>query len=263
VTVWNGGATDPNAGDKGWWFDFSKVTTEGEYVLWDPKNQKRSHVFKIGKGIYDPLLVQALRTYFYQREGFAKQTPFADARWTDGASHANDKKARSVFAKDDASTERDVYGGWMDAGDQNKYITFLDDVIPHFLYAYVKYPEVFGDANNIPESGNGIPDLLDEMQWEIDWMVKMQDSDGGVFIKAGCADTSDPSPPSSDTRPRFYGKKCTSSSISFAAIIAQTAYVYKDIAKLAGKVEALTAAAEKAWAWLLAQPSMDEACDQG
>jgi hypothetical protein len=130
VTPWNGGATDPLAGDKGWWFDFSPVTASDNYIIKDPKNQKRSHSFRIDSEVFDPILMHALRTYYYQREGFAKALPYADARWADSASHANDKKARSVFAKDDASTERDVYGGWMDAGDQNKYVTFLDEAIP-------------------------------------------------------------------------------------------------------------------------------------
>ena len=39
------------------------------------------------------------------------------------------------------------------------------------------------DDWNLPESGNGVPDLLDEMQWELDWMMRMQDTDGGVYHK--------------------------------------------------------------------------------
>lgn len=261
--VWNGGATDVLAGDKGWWFDFSSVTAEGDYIIYDPEKGLRSHVFRIAQDVYSDVLVQAVRTYYYQREGFAKVEPYADARWTDASSHANDKKARSVFDKENAETERDVSGGWMDAGDQNKYVTFLDGVIPILLYAYTTYPTAFSDDTNIPESGNGVPDILDEIDWEISWLLKMQDSDGGVFIKAGSLNTDDPSPPSSDTRPRYYGKKCTSSSISFAGIAAQTALVYRDVPELAGKVAELTSAAERAWSWFSEQSTLDEECDQG
>ncbi|MGE5784020.1 MAG: glycoside hydrolase family 9 protein [Myxococcales bacterium] len=261
--AWNGGKSDALAGDKGWWFDFSSVTEPGEYFLYDTEKQLRSHVFRIAEDVYAGVLVQAMRTYFYQREGFAKEEPYADARWTDAASHAKDRTARSVFEQDNAATERDVSGGWMDAGDQNKYVTFLDGVIPNLLYAYTKYPAAFSDDTNIPESGNGVPDVLDEVDWEISWLLKMQDSDGGVFIKAGCVNTDDPSPPSSDTRSRYYGKKCTSSSISLAAIAAQTALVYRDVPKLADKVTKLTSAAEQAWSWFNQQPSLDDACDLG
>ncbi len=261
--AWNGGRTDELAGDKGWWFDFSSVTTPGEYVIYDTERQLRSHVFRIADDVYADVLVQAMRTYYYQREGFEKVQPYADARWTDGSSHPNDLNARSVFDKENAATERDVSGGWMDAGDQNKYVTFLDGVIPILLYAYRNYPNVFTDVTGIPESGNGVPDLLDELDWEMTWLLKMQDDDGGVFIKSGSSNTDDPSPPSSDTRPRYYGKKCTSSSISFAGIVAEAAVTYREVPALSGKVAAMTSAAEQAWSWFLNQPTLDEECDQG
>lgn len=260
---WNGGATDPIAGDKGWWVDFSALRAPGEYVLVDSQRGKRSHVFRVGSDVYDAVLVQALRTFYYQREAFDKQPPFADPRWTDGPSQLNDRRARSVFAKADPATEREMSGGWMDAGDQNKYVTFLDGVLPCLLYAYRHYPEVFGDHSNIPESGNGIPDLLDEVDWEVKWLLKMQDVDGGVFIKLGATNTRDPSPPSADRRPRYYGKKCSSAAISFAAAVAQVALIYRDIPAWVPAVPSLTAAAEKAWDWLVAHPTLDDACDQG
>lgn len=261
--AWNGGATDAIAGDKGWWFDFSELREPGEYVIFDPERGKRSHVFRIGLDVYAQLLVQALRTFFYQREAFDKKPPFADPRWSDGPSQLNDKKARSVLAKADATTERDLSGGWMDAGDQNKYVTFLDGTIPGLLYAYMQYPEVFGDDTNIPESGNQVPDIIDEVDWEILWLAKMQDVDGGVFLKVGTLDTNDPSPPSADSRPRYYGRKCSASTISFAAVMAQVALVYRQIPAFSARVAGLTEAAEKAWNWLMAHPTLDEACDLG
>ena len=262
-TAWKNGAIDTIAGDKGWWFDFSSVTTPGEYIIFDEQKNLRSHPFRIGTNIYDQVLVQAMRTYYYQREAFEKKAPFADPRWVDGASHLNDTVARSVFDKTNAATARNMSGGWMDAGDQNKYITFLDDVISQMLYAYQKSPLAFTDSTNIPESKNGIPDILDEIQFEVQWMLKMQDTDGGVFIKVGCDNTNDPSPPSSDTRPRYYGKKCSSAAISFAAILAHVAYVYKDVPGLSAKAPALLVAAENAWTWFLAQTVLESWCDNG
>lgn len=261
--AWNGGATDSIAGDKGWWFDFSELREPGEYVIFDPERGKRSHVFRIGTDVYAQVLVQALRTFFYQRQAFDKKPPFADPRWSDGPSQLNDRKARSVLAKRNAKTERDMSGGWMDAGDQNKYVTFLDGTIPSLLYAYTQYPELFRDDNNIPESGNQVPDIIDEIDWEIQWLVKMQDSDGGVFLKVGALDTNDPSPPSADSRPRYYGRKCSSATISFAAILAQVALAYRQIPAFSQRVTGLTEAGEKAWDWLMAHPSLDEACDSG
>ena len=258
---WNAGQEDPNAGDRGYWFDFSAVTTPGEYYLADVERGETSVPFRIGNDVYDDVLVQAMRTFYYQREGFAKEAPYADARWTDGASHANDEKARSIFEPDNATTERDVSGGWMDAGDQNKYVTFVNDVLPHLLYAYSHYPTAFTDTTNIPESGNGVADIIDEADWELEYLLKMQDADGGVFIKSGSADWNDPSPPSSDTRPRYYGAKCTSSTISFAAMVAQAAVVYDTIPALSDRVASLGSAAESAWDHFSAQPELQTDCD--
>jgi len=78
-----------------------------------------------------------------------------------------------VLTPNDASTAKDLNGGWFDAGDYNKYITFANRPIHDMLWAYQENPDVFGDNWNIPESANGIPDVLDEIKWELDWMFKM------------------------------------------------------------------------------------------
>ena len=104
LTEGNAGSEDVLAGDRGFWFDFSSVTTPGEYYLADVDLGHTSVPFRIANDVYDEVLVQAMRTFYYQREGFAKEEPYADARWTDGASHANDAKARSVFDKENAAS---------------------------------------------------------------------------------------------------------------------------------------------------------------
>ena len=108
-----------------------------------------------------------------------------------------------------------------------------------------------------------MPDVIDELDWELQYLLKMQDTDGGVFIKSGSIDWNDPSPPSIDTRPRYYGAKCTSSTISFAAMVAQAAIVYETIPDLSSQVTSLVAAAELAWDHYAAQPALETACDNG
>ncbi len=54
------------------------------------------------------------------------------------------------------------------------------DVVVPLLMAYELNPSVFGDDWNIPESGNGVPDILDEVRWECDWLLRMQMPDGSV-----------------------------------------------------------------------------------
>src|SRR6185436_19009227 len=75
----------------------------------------------------------------------------------------------------------DVSGGWYDAGDQGKYVvnggisvwTLMDE------YERAKFLGTsladFGNGKmNIPENGNGVPDLLDEARWEMEFLLKMQ-----------------------------------------------------------------------------------------
>lgn len=228
--AWKNGATHAQSGDKGWWFDFSGVTTPGEYYLRDVANNVISHPFKIAEDVYRDVLKQAVRMYYYQRLNFAKQAPYTDPKWADGAAYegANqDKAARSRWAKTDPLTARDVHGGWMDAGDVNKYTTFAEGPVLQLLEAYRRNPSAFTDDFNIPESGNGIPDLLDELLWELDFFKRMQDATGtgGFLLKVGVDNYNDVSPPSADTRPRYYLPECTSATLAGCAMFAHSGVV--------------------------------------
>src|SRR6185503_18672356 len=95
-------------------------------------------------------------------------------------------------------------GGWHDAGDYTKYVNFTHSTLHDLLDAYAMHPQIWKDDTGIPESGNGVPDLLDEVKWELDWVLKMQLADGSVLMKVGTAGNDGPSPPSADGAPRFY-----------------------------------------------------------
>lgn len=253
LQAWRSGATHAQSGDRGWHFDFSALTTPGSYYVWDTVNQVGSGRFEIGANVYDAVLKQAVRMFFYQRLNFAKAVPFADAKWTDGAAYEGpnqDRSATSRWAKGQAATVRDLSGGWMDAGDTNKYTTFAMEAVIGLLDAYRFNPGVFGDDFGIPESGNGLSDLLDEVQWELAFLKRMQDATGtgGLFLKLGL-DTYDGevTPPSLDTRPRYYLPECTSATISGAAMFAAAGVVYQGIPSQAGYGADLVSRAETAW----------------
>lgn len=256
LQVWNNGNTHSQSGDRGWWFDFSTVTTPGSYYIYDVANQVGSFRFEIGAQVYDEVLRQAVRMFFYQRINFAKNTPYVDAKWVDGACYGGpnqDKAARSRYDKSNPATARDVSGGWFDAGDPNKYTTFTFDPLLNMLEAYRLNPTVFKDNYNIPESGNGIPDLLDEIKWELDWLKRMQDATGtnGLMIKVGVDNFNEvPALPSLDTRPRYWVGECTSATITGAAIFACAGQVYKSLSDPALQAygQDLIDRAIKAWA---------------
>jgi hypothetical protein len=254
---WNGGATDPECGDRGWWFDFSSVTTPGTYYLWDVDRSVGSFGFEIREEIYRDVLIAACRMFFYNRSNFAKQAPYADARWVDGASHVGpdqDTEARAVWDKTNPATAKDLTGAWFDAGDLNKYVTNLRTVIHSLCTAYRRNPELWqGLSLNIPESSNEAPDIVDEMVWGLDWVKRMQDADGGVQIKLGVIDYNEVSPPSADARPRYYAPKATSASIVTAGIFADAAYTFAEIPSLSSYSDDLVARAELTWSYYMSR----------
>ncbi len=258
----DGGRTDGGSGDRGWWFDFSGVRETGRYYLFDPKLGLRSHVFRIAPDVYADVLGAALRVFYYQREATAHVAPWAEAPWQDQPAFLQDRETRAVGAKNDPRTARDLSGGWMDAGDTNKYPPFLSGVIHPLLYAWSANPAVFTDALGIPESGNGLPDLLDEVKWELDWLTKMQAADGGVYIKMGEIDYRDAWPPSADRRPRYYGPECSASTIVTAGVFAHAARVYGRFKPWAAFAAELRARAERAWDWYQTHPRGYD-CDTG
>ncbi|MEQ1359238.1 glycoside hydrolase family 9 protein, partial [Salmonella enterica] len=85
---------------------------------------------------------------------------------------------------------------------------------------YQENPPAFGDDFDIPESGNGVPDILDEVRWETDWLEKMQFPDGSAALKVGETVYAAAAPPSSDRNTRYYIPSCTSSTIAVAGMFA-------------------------------------------
>lgn len=253
--AWKNGAIDASSGDKAWHFDFTSVNETGSYYVLDIQNNVRSYEFKISPSVYNEVLKHAVRTFFYQRAGFAKAAEFAGAAWADGASHVRnlqDKNARQFNKKTDASTERDVSGGWYDAGDYNKYTNWTASYVIEMMKAYIERPEVWTDDYNIPESGNGIPDLLDEAKWGIDHLLRMQLDDGSVLSIVGLSHAS---PPSAATGPSYYGTPNTSAALNTSAAFAIASKVYRAIG-MTEYADTLVVRSEKAWNWAVANPDV-------
>ncbi len=252
---WNNGATDASSGDKAWHFDFSAVSEIGRYYILDVDNNVRSFEFEISPIVYDMVLKQAVRMLFYQRAGFAKEARYAGAAWADGASHIGplqDKNCRLFSDKNNPATERDLSGGWYDAGDFNKYTNWTANYVVEMMKAWLEKPNAWADNYNIPESGNGIPDLLDEAKWGIDFLLRMQQTDGGVLCIVG---ESHASPPSGATGQSLYGPATTSATLNTAAAFALSSKVYRAM-NMIPYADTLMARAIKAWNWAEMNPAV-------
>jgi endoglucanase len=264
--AWNHGTVEASSGDRGWWFDFSSVTAPGAYFIFDVSNRARSATFSINQKVYKEVLKAAARMYFYQRSGIAKLLPYAERCWQDAAAYIGpnqDTQAHDVTDRNNIAKIRDLSGGWFDAGDTNKYVTNAIRPVHQLLTAYQENPAAFGDDSNIPESGNFIPDLLDEVEWEINWLKKMQYPDGSAALKVGAIGLHKASPPSADVSARFYVPACSSATIAVAGMFAHAAYVYGGVPGLLAKAGDLQSRAVKAWQNFQSISVKDTKCDSG
>ena len=256
ITAWNGGATHMQSGDKIWWFDFSSFTTPGSYYVCDVTNNVRSYQFDINDCVYLSTMKQALRTYYYQRCGTAKASPYAQTGWTDTPCHIGsiqDADCRLYSSPTNTATSKNLSGGWHDAGDYNKYVNYTFSPMIDLMLAYSENKTVWGDDYNIPESGNGIPDILDEVKYELDWLLKMQNSNGSVLSMVGVM-SGGGSPPSIDNNQRVYGSASTSAAFTAAALFALGAIQFNSInPTYAGTLQT---AAINAWNWAVANPNV-------
>lgn len=256
-TAWNGGALHTQSGDKVWWFNFSSVKTEGDYYIYDVTNNVASYRFAISNCVYADVMKAAMRTYYYQHCGIGKNKPYAEAGWTDYKCHAGTQQDVDcrLYNNQTTATSKNLSGGWHDAGDYNKYVNFTWETLTNLLLAYKQNSAVFGDDYNIPESGNGIPDILDEVKYELDWLLKMQQNDGSVLSIVGGGGAS---PPSADVQHRFYGPANTSAAFTVASVFALASIQYKSlgISSMTNYSNTLKSAAEKAWTWADANPNI-------
>jgi hypothetical protein len=267
-------ALDEDTGDEIWWFDFSSVTEPGRYYILDVQRNVRSFSFSIADNVYNEALKHAVRMFYYQRAAFSKEAKFAGEGWADGASHLQSKQARYFYDRNNAATERDLSGGWYDAGDYNKYTAWTAQYIESMLESYRENPDVFGDNYNIPESGNGIPDIIDEVRFGMEHLLRKQNDssfqltvrptgypnitnfDGSMISVLGVAHNpnSGPVAPSQVTGASLYGPPNTTATYAAARAFALGGVVFEEWDK--EFAETLRNAATRAWNWAEANPNV-------
>lgn len=174
---------DPSSGDAVHTLDFSALVTPGKgYVI--KVGQDSSDPFDIDRGIYKTAKYDAFKYFYLNRSGIELKMPFTGKpEWARPAGHPKDVAPCSAAAKCDYSL--DVTGGWYDAGDYGKYVVnggiSVWTLMNWFERAHTVAGDTkaFGDQKDlIPESGNKIPDILDEARWELEFLLRMQVPEG-------------------------------------------------------------------------------------
>jgi endoglucanase len=129
--------------------------------------------FRISDDVYDGTADFLLNYMRQQRCGF---NPYLK-----DSCHTFD--GYEVYGKSDDSAHIDVTGGWHDAADYLQYVATSANAAYQMLFAYSENPASFGDdylSNGLPGK-DGLPDVLNESKWGLDWLLKMNPGPGVMY----------------------------------------------------------------------------------
>ena len=248
------------AGNYTWIADFGELKTLGRFYL-SVNGVGKSYFFDIKKNANQKVAVGVLKAFYYMRASIPLNAKFA-GKWARAEGHPDTKVFIHQSAESNgrpAGTVISGPGGWYDAGDYNKYIVNSGISTSTLLSLYEDFPKYMKAVNlNIPESGNHIPDVLNEVLWNLRWMLTMQDpSDGGVYHKLTDAAFDKFEMPDKDTSTRYVVQKGTAATLDFAAVMAQASRIFRKFPnQLPGLSDSCIRSAEFAWEWARKNPDL-------
>ena len=224
--------------------DFSELKTPGTYTVKVNGQDIRKDV-KIADKAFNGVTKGLLKFFYYQRASMALEEQYA-GKWKRAAGHPDMGVSFHSSATGGSGTV-DSPKGWYDAGDYGKYIVNSGISTYTLLSLYEHFPAFFDSLKwNIPAEGN-LPDLLAEIKYNLDWMLTMQASDGGVYHKLTTLQFSGTVMPNEDIDTRYIIGKSATATLDFAGVMAVAARVYKPFD--ASFAEKALEAAKKAYSW--------------
>ena len=263
--------------------NFNSVTQQGTYYIRIPdanlnvsaltprdkeNNLKTdtliSVTFKIGDDIYNEMLSDMSKYYYYQRQGLDLIEKYAQQFARENL-HPNDVSVKRWSDRDNPSAKTfDVSQGWYDAGDYGKYVSPAATSVENLLLAYELFPQEFEKINpNIPETDktsdlySNAPAILSEIKWELDMLLKLEhsDKDGSFYVAANYKDgtiyiedtlysTSDYNSSAEEIDLRSH-----LATVDMSAMLAHAYIVYKDIPEYSDFAEQCLETSIRAWNW--------------
>ncbi|MDR0518421.1 MAG: glycoside hydrolase family 9 protein [Fibromonadaceae bacterium] len=233
--------------------DFSAITKPGLYAAYI-NGERVSDNIVVQNNVYEDVFKASLKWFYYQRASEALPIEFA-GKWARSAGHP-DTSVYFYPENEKPNWKINSPKGWYDAGDYGKYIVNSGISVFTLLEFYEHYEvQLKKHSMNIPESKSKTPDILEEVRWNLDWMLTMQDpQDGGVYHKLTTARFCGHIMPDADTEKRYVVMKTTPAALNFAAVMAQASRLYKPFdAKFSANA---LKAAEKAFEWSAKNPSI-------
>ena len=240
--------------------NFSNFKKAGDYILYVP-TVGFSYPFKIKKNVYHEVAKASIKAFYFQRASMPLEKQYA-GDWARKEGHPDTSvfiHASAVSEKHAANTVISTPGGWYDAGDYNKYIVNSGITMGTMMSAYEDFPAYFDTLQtNIPESRDAIPDLLNEVLYNLRWMFTMQDKeDGGVYHKCTNPKFDAMIMPDAAIATRYVVQKGTAATLDFVAVMAQASRIYKKIfPQLPSLADSCLTAAKLAWLWAVKNPGI-------
>lgn len=239
--------------------DFSSLSKPGSYRL-QVTGLPDSLPFVVARDAYAALNAASIKAFYFNRASTAllpkHAGPFARP-----AGHPDTEVRIHASAASAGRPEGTVLSfpkGWYDAGDYNKYIVNSGITCYTLLAAYEHFPAYFQHQDlNIPESDDKVPDLLNELLWNLEWMLGMQDpADGGVYHKLTNKGFDGNVMPHQAQGERYVVQKSTAATLDFAAVMATASRVFAGFEREQPGLSArMLTAARSAWQWALAHPA--------
>ncbi|MBN2440144.1 MAG: glycoside hydrolase family 9 protein [Spirochaetales bacterium] len=206
--------------------DFSSLTEEGIFYL-DVAGVGKSAPFEIGNNVFDFPFYTVVRGMYLWRCGTSVSGTHYGVTFSHAACHTNDGYDDYITG---SHSRRDGTGGWHDAGDYGKYIVNTGVTLGLMFKAWENFQSKLENVNlNIPESGGSLPDYLDEIKFEMDWVLKMQyaDGTGRVSHKLTRTNFSGFVKPENDTDNRFFVPWGSAATADFVAMCAMAARIFQ------------------------------------
>lgn len=240
--------------------DFSALRTPGRYRV-RVDGVPASDPFEITADAYLPVTRAALKAFYFNRAGTALPARYAGAYARAGGHPDTEVRIHASAASPARPAGSTIAApkGWYDAGDYNKYVVNSGISTYTLLAAYADFPALFrGLRSDIPEDAAGVPDILQEAWWNLQWMLAMQDpADGGVYHKLTTLQFEGIVMPEQAREPRYVVMKGTAATLDFAAVMAAASRVYAPFeAQYPGQSARMLAAARQAWAWAQQHPDV-------
>ena len=229
--------------------DFTAFEKPGTYFV-STNSSGKSYTFTIAEDVYDDALKASILMLYTQRCGCEVKSDIGE-EYADFAHPICHTGEALIYGTD---KKIDVSGGWHDAGDYGRYVVPGAKTIADLFMTY-QDTGYKADDLGIPESGNGVPDILDEARYELEWMFKMQAENGGVYHKVTCDNFPATVMAHEETNQLLVLPISTTATGDFAAVMAKASVVYKDIdAEFAAKC---LEASKKAYAYMEANAAAD------